>query len=160
MVFSNYFLLEKGGRYDEGFMGGFRNPDDVFREFFGGRDPFADLFGRYRSKLNWLTNKKIHMEQKKKKFDSKNMFNLHHFWINRFLSLKTGVLKGSYYALLQSLDFVLGVYYNMLSCFVVQKSHYFSHHLHYYVNSDPKNIEQEDHAEPLQARILQDILKW
>ncbi|KAK2859566.1 hypothetical protein Q5P01_004186 [Channa striata] len=23
----------------------FRNPDDVFREFFGGRDPFADLFG-------------------------------------------------------------------------------------------------------------------
>ncbi|XP_037131512.1 dnaJ homolog subfamily B member 6a [Syngnathus acus] len=23
----------------------FRNPEDVFREFFGGRDPFADLFG-------------------------------------------------------------------------------------------------------------------
>ncbi|XP_075871555.1 dnaJ homolog subfamily B member 6-like [Nelusetta ayraudi] len=23
----------------------FRNPDDVFREFFGGRDPFADFFG-------------------------------------------------------------------------------------------------------------------
>lgn len=52
VFFSNYFLLEKGGHYDEGFMGGFRNPDDVFREFFGGRDPFADLFGRYRSKLN------------------------------------------------------------------------------------------------------------
>lgn len=24
----------------------FRNPEDVFREFFGGRDPFADLFGK------------------------------------------------------------------------------------------------------------------
>ena len=23
----------------------FRNPDDVFREFFGGRDPFAEFFG-------------------------------------------------------------------------------------------------------------------
>ncbi len=41
-------------------------------------------------------------------------------------------LKGSYYAVLQSLDFVLGVYYNMLSCLVVRKSHYFSHNLHYY----------------------------
>ncbi|XP_016295446.1 dnaJ homolog subfamily B member 6-like [Sinocyclocheilus anshuiensis] len=36
----------RGGHYDEDFMGGFtfRNPDDVFREFFGGRDPFADFF--------------------------------------------------------------------------------------------------------------------
>ncbi len=41
------------------------------------------------------------------------------------------LLKGSYYALLQSLDFVLGVYY-MLSCLVVRKSHNFSHNLHYY----------------------------
>ncbi|XP_056289895.1 dnaJ homolog subfamily B member 6b isoform X2 [Pseudoliparis swirei] len=35
-----------GGHYDH-FNGGgftFRNPDDVFREFFGGRDPFADFF--------------------------------------------------------------------------------------------------------------------
>ncbi|XP_023143308.2 dnaJ homolog subfamily B member 6b isoform X1 [Amphiprion ocellaris] len=35
-----------GGHYDH-FGGGsftFRNPEDVFREFFGGRDPFADLF--------------------------------------------------------------------------------------------------------------------
>ncbi|KAG7453736.1 hypothetical protein JOB18_001972 [Solea senegalensis] len=34
-----------GGSYDH--FGGsftFRNPDDVFREFFGGRDPFADFF--------------------------------------------------------------------------------------------------------------------
>uniref|UniRef100_A0A3Q1GJI4 DnaJ heat shock protein family (Hsp40) member B6b n=1 Tax=Acanthochromis polyacanthus TaxID=80966 RepID=A0A3Q1GJI4_9TELE len=35
-----------GGHYDH--FGGstftFRNPEDVFREFFGGRDPFADLF--------------------------------------------------------------------------------------------------------------------
>ncbi|XP_018613429.2 dnaJ homolog subfamily B member 6a isoform X1 [Scleropages formosus] len=38
-----------GGRYHNGdhFGGGFtfRNPEDVFREFFGGRDPFADFFG-------------------------------------------------------------------------------------------------------------------
>ncbi len=27
-------------------------------------------------------------------------------------------------------------------------------------NSDLQNIEQEDRAEPLYARILQDILKW
>ncbi|XP_056220623.1 dnaJ homolog subfamily B member 6b isoform X2 [Seriola aureovittata] len=36
-----------GGHYDH-FGGGsftFRNPEDVFREFFGGRDPFAELFG-------------------------------------------------------------------------------------------------------------------
>ncbi|XP_034415584.1 dnaJ homolog subfamily B member 6b isoform X2 [Cyclopterus lumpus] len=35
-----------GGHYDH-FNGGgftFRNPDDVFREFFGGRDPFAEFF--------------------------------------------------------------------------------------------------------------------
>ncbi|XP_034717401.1 dnaJ homolog subfamily B member 6b isoform X3 [Etheostoma cragini] len=34
-----------GGHYDH-YGGGFtfRNPDDVFREFFGGRDPFADFF--------------------------------------------------------------------------------------------------------------------
>ena len=24
----------------------FRDPEDVFREFFGGRDPFEDLFDR------------------------------------------------------------------------------------------------------------------
>ncbi|XP_053357298.1 dnaJ homolog subfamily B member 6b isoform X2 [Clarias gariepinus] len=37
----------RGGRYDDHFGGvfTFRNPEDVFREFFGGRDPFADLFG-------------------------------------------------------------------------------------------------------------------
>ncbi|XP_045922824.1 dnaJ homolog subfamily B member 6b isoform X2 [Micropterus dolomieu] len=36
-----------GGHYDHFGGGGgftFRNPEDVFREFFGGRDPFADLF--------------------------------------------------------------------------------------------------------------------
>ncbi|XP_028833944.1 dnaJ homolog subfamily B member 6a isoform X1 [Denticeps clupeoides] len=42
-------LAGGGGQYHNGdhFSGGFtfRNPDDVFREFFGGRDPFADLFG-------------------------------------------------------------------------------------------------------------------
>ncbi|XP_051985249.1 dnaJ homolog subfamily B member 6-like isoform X1 [Xyrauchen texanus] len=36
-----------GGHYNGDHFGGFtfRNPDDVFREFFGGRDPFADFFG-------------------------------------------------------------------------------------------------------------------
>uniref|UniRef100_A0A3P8UDL5 DnaJ heat shock protein family (Hsp40) member B6b n=1 Tax=Cynoglossus semilaevis TaxID=244447 RepID=A0A3P8UDL5_CYNSE len=36
---------KRRGGYDH-FGGGFtfRNPEDVFREFFGGRDPFADLF--------------------------------------------------------------------------------------------------------------------
>ncbi len=29
-----------------------------------------------------------------------------------------------------------------------------------HINSDPENIEQEDHAEPLHALILQGILKW
>ncbi|XP_037312115.2 dnaJ homolog subfamily B member 6b isoform X2 [Pungitius pungitius] len=36
-----------GGGHYEHFGGGgftFRNPNDVFREFFGGRDPFADFF--------------------------------------------------------------------------------------------------------------------
>lgn len=49
---SNIFVfllhLFTGGHFDH--FGGsnftFRNPEDVFREFFGGRDPFADLFGR------------------------------------------------------------------------------------------------------------------
>lgn len=43
-------LFLPGGRYHNGdhFSGGFtfRNPEDVFREFFGGRDPFADFFGK------------------------------------------------------------------------------------------------------------------
>ncbi|XP_051554289.1 dnaJ homolog subfamily B member 6-like isoform X2 [Myxocyprinus asiaticus] len=36
-----------GGHYNGDHFGGFtfRNPEDVFREFFGGRDPFADFFG-------------------------------------------------------------------------------------------------------------------
>ncbi len=33
-------------------------------------------------------------------------------------------------------------------------------HQYCHINSDFENIEQEDHAEPLHARILQDILKW
>lgn len=36
------------GGFDTGFHHGhfaFRNPEDVFREFFGGRDPFAEMFG-------------------------------------------------------------------------------------------------------------------
>ncbi|XP_051989647.1 dnaJ homolog subfamily B member 6-like isoform X1 [Xyrauchen texanus] len=36
-----------GGHYNGDHFGGFtfRNPDDVFREFFGGHDPFAEFFG-------------------------------------------------------------------------------------------------------------------
>lgn len=30
----------------------FRDPDDVFREFFGGRDPFADVFGKSVNSAN------------------------------------------------------------------------------------------------------------
>ncbi|XP_051785086.1 dnaJ homolog subfamily B member 6b isoform X2 [Erpetoichthys calabaricus] len=35
-----------GGQFHDGYDFGFtfRNPEDVFREFFGGRDPFADFF--------------------------------------------------------------------------------------------------------------------
>ncbi|KAF7643803.1 hypothetical protein LDENG_00233090, partial [Lucifuga dentata] len=35
--------FHNGSHFHEPFT--FRNPEDVFREFFGGRDPFADLFG-------------------------------------------------------------------------------------------------------------------
>lgn len=35
--------FHNGEHFHEPFT--FRNPDDVFREFFGGRDPFADFFG-------------------------------------------------------------------------------------------------------------------
>ncbi|KAK5888334.1 hypothetical protein CesoFtcFv8_014439 [Champsocephalus esox] len=35
--------FHNGNHFQEPFT--FRNPDDVFREFFGGRDPFADFFG-------------------------------------------------------------------------------------------------------------------
>ncbi|XP_056317883.1 dnaJ homolog subfamily B member 6b [Danio aesculapii] len=39
-------LSNRGGHYDDEYMSGFtfRNPEDVFREFFGGHDPFADFF--------------------------------------------------------------------------------------------------------------------
>ncbi|XP_029930097.1 dnaJ homolog subfamily B member 6-like isoform X2 [Myripristis murdjan] len=35
--------FHNGDHFHETFT--FRNPEDVFREFFGGRDPFADFFG-------------------------------------------------------------------------------------------------------------------
>jgi hypothetical protein len=44
-----------GGGYDDFHMGSgftgfhpfhFRDPEDVFKEFFGGRDPFASFFGK------------------------------------------------------------------------------------------------------------------
>jgi len=34
-----------GGGFPGAFTFTFRDPEDVFREFFGGRDPFADFFG-------------------------------------------------------------------------------------------------------------------
>lgn len=33
------------GNFGGGFHFTFRDPEDVFREFFGGRDPFAEFFG-------------------------------------------------------------------------------------------------------------------
>ncbi len=65
------------------------------------------------------------------------------------------VLKGSYYALLQSLDFVLGVYWNMRSYLVIRKLHYFSHNLHYYNNSLP-SLTQTTRLVPglMKARLL------
>ncbi|XP_013399016.1 dnaJ homolog subfamily B member 6 isoform X7 [Lingula anatina] len=37
------------GGYDTGFHFTFRDPEEVFREFFGGRDPFEDFFGGFPS---------------------------------------------------------------------------------------------------------------
>ncbi|XP_056607056.1 dnaJ homolog subfamily B member 6b [Triplophysa dalaica] len=39
-------VSNRGSHYEEDYSGRFtfRNPEDVFREFFGGRDPFADFF--------------------------------------------------------------------------------------------------------------------
>lgn len=45
--------FHNGDHFHEPFT--FRNPEDVFREFFGGRDPFADFFG----KLYCLGGKKL-----------------------------------------------------------------------------------------------------
>lgn len=44
-----------GSHFDNPFEFGFtfRNPDDVFREFFGGRDPFSfDFFGKLSGLLS------------------------------------------------------------------------------------------------------------
>uniref|UniRef100_A0ACB8FW28 Uncharacterized protein n=1 Tax=Sphaerodactylus townsendi TaxID=933632 RepID=A0ACB8FW28_9SAUR len=46
-----------GSHYDSPFEYGFtfRNPEDVFREFFGGRDPFSfDFFDAYSVVFTWL----------------------------------------------------------------------------------------------------------
>lgn len=47
MTFFFFFFLLGGNLHGNAFDFGFtfRNPEDVFREFFGGRDPF-DLFGK------------------------------------------------------------------------------------------------------------------
>uniref|UniRef100_A0A8C6USV3 J domain-containing protein n=1 Tax=Neogobius melanostomus TaxID=47308 RepID=A0A8C6USV3_9GOBI len=39
-------LTGNRGRGKVGDPFSFRNPEDVFREFFGGSDPFADFFGQ------------------------------------------------------------------------------------------------------------------
>uniref|UniRef100_A0A2I3GDQ8 J domain-containing protein n=1 Tax=Nomascus leucogenys TaxID=61853 RepID=A0A2I3GDQ8_NOMLE len=69
-----------GSHFDSPFEFGFsfRNPDDVFREFFGGRDPFSsdffedpfeDFFGNRRVKLvNWVFV--ICFKKKKKKINA------------------------------------------------------------------------------------------
>ena len=44
-----------GGHYKTHFSSSsftFRNPEDVFREFFGGADPFADFFGKASKPTN------------------------------------------------------------------------------------------------------------
>uniref|UniRef100_A0A8C8SJK9 J domain-containing protein n=1 Tax=Pelusios castaneus TaxID=367368 RepID=A0A8C8SJK9_9SAUR len=41
----------QGGAGAPGFTFTFRGADEVFREFFGGRDPFADFFGEHLSHL-------------------------------------------------------------------------------------------------------------
>ncbi|KAL8164931.1 UNVERIFIED_CONTAM: hypothetical protein K2H54_016535 [Gekko kuhli] len=46
-----------GSHFDSPFEYGFtfRNPEDVFREFFGGRDPFSfDFFDAYAVVISWL----------------------------------------------------------------------------------------------------------
>lgn len=42
--------FHNGEHFHEPFT--FRNPEDVFREFFGARDPFADFFGKTSTQLN------------------------------------------------------------------------------------------------------------
>lgn len=46
-----------GDHFGQGFQ--FRNPEDVFREFFGGRDPFADFFGECRLQRDPLPEGKV-----------------------------------------------------------------------------------------------------
>lgn len=46
----------------------FRDPEDVFKEFFGGRDPFEELFDR-KYPLNFKFG-----EKKKKKHDTHALF--------------------------------------------------------------------------------------
>lgn len=44
------FIDSGGSSFPDDFPGfsfTFRSPDEVFREFFGGQDPFADFFGGF-----------------------------------------------------------------------------------------------------------------
>lgn len=57
--FFKYLTFYKGsggGSYPDfpGFTFTFRNPDEVFREFFGGQDPFADFFGQSKRVSEYL----------------------------------------------------------------------------------------------------------
>eukprot|EP00069_Balaena_mysticetus_P020325 bmy_12876T0 len=56
-----------GSHFDSacGFGFTFRNPDDVFREFFGGRDPFSfDFFGKFIILGRWLHNVSVTHEDR------------------------------------------------------------------------------------------------
>ena len=56
-----------GSHFDSacGFGFTFRNPDDVFREFFGGRDPFSfDFFGKFIVLGRWLHNVSVTLEDR------------------------------------------------------------------------------------------------
>lgn len=54
IVFYVCFIGPGGSSFPDDFPGfsfTFRSPDEVFREFFGGQDPFADFFGGFPGSL-------------------------------------------------------------------------------------------------------------
>lgn len=55
IVFYICFIGSAGSSFPDDFPGfsfTFRSPDEVFREFFGGQDPFADFFGGFSGSLS------------------------------------------------------------------------------------------------------------
>ncbi len=57
-VFDVCFIGSAGSSFPDDFPGfsfTFRSPDEVFREFFGGQDPFADFFGGFSVVYRYLS---------------------------------------------------------------------------------------------------------